>query len=409
MNSLKKCRVAVIGVGQRGCAFAELAADNPESELVAVCDSDIGRATEFLNEIHLCNVPCRSNVEALLEKDSIDAAVVATPDFVHTAAAVPLLKRGIPVLLEKPMAPAVSECREILSAQTEGGALLQIGFELREHPMFLRIRELLRDGRLGQILTIHADESIGVMHGASYMRRWHRKSVNSGGFLLAKCSHDLDLLSWFAGEFPNRVFSFGNCDFFRSDPKKTKYCSECSDGKCRFRFQGEMVKMTGSERKNPAAADFGLCVFNDDKDIVDNQLVLLEYPSGLRASFALNLFAPTPKRTLKIVGSAGYLEADDDHCAIRIEYSDGHTPETINCKISGDSGHEKSDRFFFADFIRNVATGKRSPVDGAIGLAVNLIAEAAEASRKNGRAVELPAETYLVPTDLSNMRDSLKE
>ena len=184
---MKKCKIALIGMGQRGCCYARMINRTPEAELAAICDTDSIRAAAFAKELELEHIPRYSTLEEMLEKADFEAAVITTPDFFHRDSAVKCCQTGKHIMLEKPMAPTAAECREIIKSCQENNCLLQVGFVLRCHPLFRRVIEVARSGKLGQLLNITSTEHIGVMHGASYMRRWHRKLANSGGFVLAKC------------------------------------------------------------------------------------------------------------------------------------------------------------------------------------------------------------------------------
>ncbi len=391
-----KCRIGVIGTGQRGCGYIRMALSTPGVELAALCDTHAGRMRDFAVRLDCSEeVPQYTDVETMLAECPMDAVVITVPDFRHAEVAVAALRSDKHIMLEKPMAPTVEECRRILAEIKPGGPFVQLGFVMREHPLYRKIRELVMSGKLGQVMSMAAEENLGVMHGASYMRRWHRKVSNSGGFVLAKCSHDLDLLSWIAGSPVLKVSSFGGCDFFRPEKQRAGYCSQCDDRKCRFRFQGEMVVMSDQEKDSPSENGFDLCVYNSDKDVVDNQLTMLEYSNGIRASFALNLFAPQAGRSLKIIGSDAYLTADTVSNLIEITSSNGGDKEVYDCRPTNGSGHGGSDQLFFDEFVHCIRSGERPKCDYRAGLAATVVGNAIEQARVTGQSVQINPEDYL--------------
>lgn len=390
MNRRTIIRIAVAGVGQRGCAYVKMALKTENAKLTALCDSSAERMNTFAKETECGkNVSRFISYDEMLEKGDFDAVIITVPDFHHADFAVKALQRNKHIMLEKPMAPTVLECEKIIMALRKSKGIMQLGFVLREHPVYKKIKEIVLSGQLGQIMSVTADESLGVMHGASYMRRWHRKMVNSGGFLLTKCSHDLDLLSWIINSEPVRVSSFGGCDFFTPDKMRTHYCSECDDKKCCFRFQGKMVRMTPSEKANPSKNNFDLCVYNDDKDSIDNQVCMIEYANHTRAVFSLNLFAPIAKRTMKIFGSSGYLEADAESGEINVTSSTGAPKKCFKCVASNDSGHGGSDLLFFNRFIDGILNGTTPTADYMSGVRSTVLGTALEKSRLTGKTIEL--------------------
>ena len=389
---MSKPRIAIAGFGQRGKTFVELAQGESDIELVGICDTNAARLESFARK-HNCTAPLYTDFEKMFDEPRPEGVVIAVPDFKHAEVAVAAMKRGCAVLLEKPMSQTVEGCREILKyAKESRGALL--GFVLRGHPVYRKIKELLDDKIIGQVMNLQADEELFVLHGASYMRRWHRHVANSGGFMLAKCSHDIDILSWLIGENPCRVSSFGSLSYFTSDKLKHEFCSECPDKDCRFRFAGEMVYMNEDETANPSKYGFDRCVYTKDKDVIDHQVVNFEYPSGITATFSLDLFAPVPKRTLKIIGSTGYIEADTKAFTVNVAFSDGREPMNFQLKQDNDSGHGGSDLTLFRNFIELVR-GKQVVKAGVeAGLASTVVGTAIEKARKERKGVEIPAEAY---------------
>ena len=390
----RKCSIAVIGVGQRGYAYVSMLKEHPQVEIAALCDTSQERLDCFARELGCENVPRFYSLDELLSRGEFEAVIITTPDFTHEECAVKSFRAGKHVMLEKPMAPTADAGRRIIEAARESGKMLQIGFVLRCHPLFKAVKKELDSGTIGQLLSINCSESLRVMHGASYMRRWHRKAANSGGFLLAKCSHDLDLMSDFTGSLPCRVASFGGVNFFTPDKQKAPFCSQCPDEACRFRFKGEMVRMTPDEKENPAQKAFDLCVFNADKDVVDNQQVILEYANGVRGTFSLNLFAPLPKREWRLVGTAGYIDADTGKKEYTVSFSDGREGYTCHCEANNGSAHDGSDMIFLNEFVTNILSGKAPEADAFAGLTSTVIGNAIDKARLTGSVVTISPEEY---------------
>ena len=391
---MNKCKIAVVGFGQRGYCYVAMVQRTPNAALAAVCDSDPARMEVFARELKVEDVPRFTSVDEMLRSCDIDAVVITTPDFSHRDCAIACCKAGKHIMLEKPMAPTAAECRDIIRSCAENNCLMQIGFVLRFHPVFYKVIEIVRSGKLGQILNIVSNEYIGVMHGASYMRRWHRKTANSGGFVLAKCSHDLDIIATVANSKVRRVAAFGSLDFFTTDKLKHRYCSECPDTECRFRFKGEFVRMTPEEKAAPSEKPFDLCVYNEDKDLVDHEVAILDFDNGIKASFTLHLFAEVPKRTICIAGTEGILYADTAEECIHVTYSNGLPAENIPCPQTNSSGHGGSDQSFMDEFIECIQAGRKPRADYMAGLTSTVIGNAIEKARMTNQVVEIDAQEY---------------
>lgn len=391
----KKCSIAVIGTGQRGCTYIEMIKQHPQAELAALCDTSPSRLASFADELGCQGIPQFHSVKELLEKCDFDAAVITSPDFTHLDCAVSCFRAGKHVMLEKPMAPKAEDCRKIIEESRKNNRILQVGFVLRCLPLYKEVKRVLESGEIGQLLSMNFAEAIGVMHGASYMRRWHRKSANSGGFLLAKCSHDLDLMNQLAGAYPVKISSFGGKNFFLPEKQKAGNCSICPDESCRFRFHGEMVKMTPEEKANPSEKNFDLCVFNTDNDMVDNQQLILEYANGVRATFSLNLFAPQAGRKWEFIGTEGYISADTAKKEITVNYSNGKEGWSKICKAENSSFHDGSDWLFLDEFVSCILNGTVPAADAMSGLATAIIGNAAEKSRLEEKVIKISPEEYL--------------
>ena len=391
---MEKCKIAVIGFGQRGYCYVGMIRRTPNAELAAVCDTDADRMAAFARELNIEDIPRFTSVSEMLKNCDIDAVVITTPDFSHRDCAIACCEAGKHIMLEKPMAPTAAECRDIIRSCAENNCLMQIGFVLRFHPVFRKVIEIVRSGKLGKVLNIVSNEYIGVMHGASYMRRWHRKTANSGGFVLAKCSHDLDIIATVADSKVRRVAAFGSLDFFTTDKLKHRYCSECPDTECRFRFKGEFVRMTPEEKAVPSAKPFDLCVYNEDKDLVDHEVAIMDFDNGIKASFALHLFAEVPKRTICISGTDGILYADTAEECIHVTYSNGTPAENIPCPQQNSSGHGGSDQSFLDEFISCIQSGRAPRADHMAGLASTVIGNAIEKARMTNQVVEITEQEY---------------
>ena len=393
---MRKCKMAVIGFGQRGYGYVQMIMAHPAAELTAVCESSPDRAESFARELGLKDIPVFRSVDELIAKGDFEAVIITLPDYLHCESAIACCNAGKHIMLEKPMAPTAEECRRIIRAILRNDCKVQIGFVLRHHPMFRRVIQIARSGELGQILNITSSEHIGVMHGASYMRRWHRRIANSGGFVLAKCSHDIDIISTVADAPAIRVASFGSLDFFTPDKLKYPYCSLCPDEACRFRFKGEMVRMTEREKKAPTQAEkpFDLCVYNDDKDVVDHQVAIIDFANGIKADFTLNLFAEVPKRTICVAGTEAILCADTADEFITVHNSVTGKTQKIDCKTENASGHGGSDGTFLDDFIDCVLNDRPFGVDFRAGLSSTVIGNAIEEARLTRKVVEIPPDAY---------------
>jgi len=130
----------------------------------------------------------------------VDAAIVALPNSLHAPVAIDLLRQGIAVLVEKPMAMNVRECDEMIAAAEAGRAVLAVGHEFRFFDSSLLVGNLLRDGLLGELRRFEMRQ--GVVPRWPFATDFFLKKETAGGGVLADYgAHVLDLLLWWLGEW----------------------------------------------------------------------------------------------------------------------------------------------------------------------------------------------------------------
>ncbi len=394
--------LAIVGTGGRSLALSEAVFRNPDARIAAVYDKNPVRVREYFRRLNkwpdeLSNIQVAHSLKEFLQLKTFTTVLVTTPDFTHKEIALSALNAGKHVYLEKPMALTAEDAKEIVQAAQKAGRLLQIGFVLRYTPFYQKVKDIVASGELGQIISIEAGEILSRMHGASYMRRWHRKRKNSGSFMLTKCSHDLDILNWLVEAKVRRVSSFGGVNFFLPDPAKGPTCSQCDPDirrDCPYVFGEEFVMVPEEQRANPSDNGWDLCVFNNDKDIVDNQISLIEYENGVRVTFLLSAFGDEEdNRFIRVVGTRARLEGHFEANRIRIKPTIGDA-EILVKTDTGKSGHGGGDQKIVDDLVLCLQ-GKKKPLASATaGFESTVVADAIDRALQTGQVQEVVPEAY---------------
>jgi predicted dehydrogenase len=148
----EKLRIAVVGAGYWGPNLARNFRGSPDWELVAICDLDRARAEALAEKVG--GVRVVTDLAELLESDEIDAVAVATPARTHHAVAKAALAAGKHVMVEKPLADTGDRGREMVTFAAEQGLVLMADHTYCYTPAVLKIRELIEEGALGDILFI---------------------------------------------------------------------------------------------------------------------------------------------------------------------------------------------------------------------------------------------------------------
>lgn len=289
-------------------------------------------------------------------------AIIATPDSDHFAAAMAALETGHDVLLEKPMACRKDECEALVEAAARHGRVLQVCHVLRYTPVMRRVRQLLEEGGIGEVVTVEHRENVASWHMAhSFVRGNWRRAGEASPMILAKCCHDLDLISWLLGRRCARVSSFGSLTHFRPEHAPPGAPARCADGcpaapscpydaidfyvrltplKNELRRSGPLavraalavldrvpplarrVTYTGwprsavTEQRGEAAllqalatGPYGRCVYRCDNDVVDHQVVAMEFEGGVTATLTMHGHSHEEGRTMRWDGTRGTLFA----------------------------------------------------------------------------------------------------
>jgi myo-inositol 2-dehydrogenase/D-chiro-inositol 1-dehydrogenase len=147
-------RVGVIGTGNIGTSHAlSLHGEVSGATVVGVYDVDADRADAVAQEVQADVYP---SAEDLIRAAEVDAVVIASPDDLHAEQALTCLAAGKPMLLEKPLAPTVSDARRVLDAEVSlGRRLITLGFMRRFDPGYVQLKEQITTGEVGEVLIVH--------------------------------------------------------------------------------------------------------------------------------------------------------------------------------------------------------------------------------------------------------------
>lgn len=396
--------MAVIGYGGRGAIYGEYALKNPEKfELVAVAEIDKSR----LSPLEGTNVKIYSDYREMLDAGlELDMVAISTQDAQHKEHSIYALERGYNLLLEKPIAPNEEDCYAIYESAKKNNCKVFVCHVLRYSPFYRRIKQIIDEGTLGDIINIHAMEGVGYYHMSnSFVRGPWRNSVESSPMILAKCCHDMDILRYLMGEKCISVNSYGSRKFFREEcaPEgATQYCSDCPHAKtCVWNAQkiyttpdykwmaGYFVRNGDNSNENIlktlAKSQYDKCVFKNDNDVVDHQSTLMLFDKGKTAIHTMTGFSKRIYRDIKIFGTQAELYGHMEDNYIEIRPFEGEV-QKINVDISMATigGHNGSDFFMMEQLYRELNGEKGEGVTYLdVSIESHLMAFGAESSRLN--------------------------
>jgi len=418
---MKKLTAVVVGYGGRGAAYAAYSRQHPEElEIVAVADPNAARRASAAQWHNIPRQQQYATWQDLTAQPKLaDFAILATQDNMHYEPALALIDKGYHLLLEKPMAPTPQECRAITEAAEEKGVKVVVCHVLRFTPFWCTIKDLVDKGRLGKIMSIMATENVGHIHQShSYVRGAWRNTAESSCMIMAKCCHDMDILQWVIGEKCVSVQSFGSLKYFRRENQPAGAPDRCTDGcphaeNCHYNAQklymDENSELWGWGRKAVAGTvdvptpeqvwealktgPYGRCVYACDNDVVDHQVVNLEYENGCTVSFTMSAFNQGG-RFIRIFGTEGELISDLDQSKLRLYSFATQQWETIEISEYGNdisSGHGGGDTGIMVDTLSLLRGDKpsKSICEVRTSYENHITGFAAEAARLENRVVNI--------------------
>ena len=401
----------VLGAGSRGEIYAGYALRHPEElKVVAAAEPRPDRLAKLADAHGIPPENRFASWEELLERPKMaDVAFVCTLDDMHTAPALKALEKGYHILLEKPMSNTEEECRAIEAAARQADRVLAVCHVLRYTPFYRTIKALVDGGEIGEICAAAQIENVGYWHQAlSFVRGNWCSSRESSPMLLQKSCHDMDILLWLVGKDCCRVSSFGSLRHFTADNAPAGAPERCLDG-CPHSetcpYYAPKIYLTGKTdwpvdvlttdltevgiRKALEEGPYGRCVYRCDNDVVDRQVVNLEFEGGAVASFVMTAFTADFSRQLKLLGTAGQIQADMGTKEI-VLHRFGEEPRQIPLLDGGEaSGHGGGDYGLVRDFLEVVRCGGESRSSARASLQSHLICFAAERSRLSHTVEEL--------------------
>lgn len=418
-TSRKKTPVSllIVGAGGRGAGYAAYAKDRPEEARVVGVAEPRDPYREALAREHA--IPAEglfTDWRAAAEADRFaDAVLICTQDAMHEEPAVAFARKGYDILLEKPMAPTPAACRRIVDAVKAADVTFAVCHVMRYTRYTQILQNLLREGEIGDIVTIQHFEPVGFWHQAhSYVRGNWRNEAESSSMLLAKSCHDIDWLRYVIGRPCRATSSFGSRFHFRPENKPAgaaDRCLECPvEAECPYSakriYLGRLAKGHTGWPVNVVTPDptpetllealatgpYGRCVYACDNDVVDHQVVNLEYENGVSASFTMSAFNPGSGRLTRIGGTKGYI--DTDSSTLRIFRYLTEEWENIDTRAGDASilgGHGGGDGGLMEAFVQAVATGDRSRILSGPdeSLETHLTVFAAEEARRKRNIVDI--------------------
>ncbi len=339
----RRTRTAQVGLGLRSWIFSHAIVNRfaEHAELVGLCDSNPGRLAQRVgwataNGLAVPGHPAH-DFARMLDETRAERVIVTTPDWTHDAYITTAFERGCDVVTEKPLTIDAPRLQRILDARRATGKRCQVAFNYRYAPPRAQVKDLLDTGAIGAVRAVDFAWRLDTSHGADYFRRWHRRKERSGGLLVHKATHHFDLVNWWLGDVPARVFATGARRFYVPE-RAAQYglerpgprCLDCAEAaRCPFHLDARKgwLKAFYLDHEHHDGYLRDRCVFDPEIDIEDSLSAVVEYRRGVRLSYSLDAASPDEGYTISFHGTKGRL----DHRCRESAYvsGDGSTPAQI--------------------------------------------------------------------------------
>jgi predicted dehydrogenase len=307
-------RLAQIGTGGRGTHWGRDIVRNfaDAVELVGLCDINSKRV-EAAKELMGATAPTFVDFDRMIETVKPQAVLITTTDSSHAGYIVRALELGVDVISEKPLCTDEQQCQAVLDAEKRYGRKVRIAFNARHYPQAKKVKELLLEKAIGDVVSIDYQEYLDIRHGASYFRRWHRLKENSGTLLVSKSCHHFDQVNWWLASEPEEVSAYGDLRFYgRNHAFRGTHCRGCTYQK-RCEFYTDVTKNATDMKLYVACeAEDGYqidgCLWRQDVNIYDTWSVMVKYRNRARLTYTANTFMPYEGQEIGINGTRGRID-----------------------------------------------------------------------------------------------------
>lgn len=317
---------ALVGTGGRSGMFIEsIARDYRESaRMVAFCDTNQTRmnfANGLLEKHGHAPVPTwkADRFDDMIRDARPDVVIVCSIDRTHHHYIIRAMELGCDVVTEKPMTIDTEKCQAIIDAVERTGRNLRVAFNYRYAPHHSKLRELVRDGVIGNVLSVHFEWLLNTQHGADYFRRWHRDKRNSGGLLVHKSTHHFDLVNFWLASAPEVVYAQGGLQFYGRDnaeargetklyPRTHGYENAKGDPFALDMESNPQLKALYLDAEHEDGYIRDQSVFSDGINIEDTLGLIVRYRNKAVMTYSLNAYLPWEGFNVALNGTRGRIE-----------------------------------------------------------------------------------------------------
>ncbi|TGV01106.1 Gfo/Idh/MocA family protein [Flavivirga rizhaonensis] len=416
-SDIKKPITAItLGAGSRGNVYGNYGAQfSNELDIVGVAEPIPIRNERYAMKHNIPDENRFVTWEHVFQKPKFaDAVIITTPDDLHYAPCMKALEMGYDVLLEKPIAPTEQECRNILALAKKTNRIVAVCHVLRYAPYFIKLKEMIDSGTVGELISIQHLEPIQHIHMShSYVRgNWHN-SKKTTPIILAKSCHDLDILRWMIGKKCKSISAFGSVKWFKESNAPVGSTNRCTDG-CAvesicpysalkiyhrdrdytyvFDFPEDESTHSDFILEQLKTTNYGRCVYKMENDQPDHYVASMEFENDITVNFSMEAFTSYHGRRTRIMGSHGDIVGDMNQFIHTDFLSNKVTKWDVSVEnVDNYSGHGGGDWALVSDWIKAVKAQDSSLLTSTIDASIesHIMGFMAEKSRETKQTVSI--------------------
>ncbi len=297
------------------------------NELVALCDLSQTRMewhNQRIVDVHDAAAPPTyhaDDFDRMVAETKPDVVIVTSMDSTHHIYICRAMELGCDAISEKPMTIDDAKARQIFETIERTGRQLRVTFNYRYAPIATKVRELILAGAIGRPRAVDFEWVLDTRHGADYFRRWHREKDKSGGLLVHKATHHFDLINWWIGSYPQRVFAMGDLHFYGREnaeergehydyDRYTGMEAAANDPFAIRLDENESLRGLYLEAEKESGYIRDRNVFGDNISAEDTMSVTARYRNGAILTYSLIAYCPWEGYRAAITGDRGRIEVE---------------------------------------------------------------------------------------------------
>ncbi len=308
---MKTINIGVIGYGLRAKGVFALLyrlKKDVNVKLAAVCDLkpiEELKSEILKQEIDISDTRFYTDTDLMLQKEELDGIIIGTRCTLHTPLAVKVLKKGIPLFLEKPVAVTYDDWNLLRGTYEQYGGEVVVSFPLRCTPLVREAKNIIENSDIGPIQHVSAFNY--VTYGGDYYHEWYRDENETGGLFLQKATHDFDYINHIVGVAPVQICAMKSKQIMKGNKPAGLKCEDCDERFTCKEGPFQIVNTTGDFVHGP------YCCFAEDTGNEDSGTAIVRYETGMHMVYTQNFFVRNKhagKRGAIFAGVGGTVEFD---------------------------------------------------------------------------------------------------